>query len=306
MIQVVFLIGGAIMDINSIKSIKPGNQLPKKLLAIFFSIAVIIGAFIFLNNLNNSAKDTVDIVVIKSSGGLPAKTQITKDNIMKYSIIKKEFKEDMITYDKVDTVLDKYSLYYIRNGDPIYYDQITDEKPLQNEWLYELEKDYEVLTVRYDYLECGGDILRPGDLVRVRVTYTEENPMQQPANGMVYGGSQKTKKTEILFDSIRVKDLINSSGHSIYEVIKEVLKLNDKQRQETMKSREFLQSVKAESLLLAATKEQVNKYAKLNGQQDAVFTFTILSRDGNDEVLDQLPVIEKEVESWITESGTRD
>lgn len=295
------------MDINSIKSIKPGNQLPKKLLAVFISLAVIIGAFIFLNNLNNSAKDTVDIVVVRSSGGLPANTIITEDNISKYSIIRKEFKEDMITYDNADSVLNKYSLYYMRNGDPIYNDQLTEEKPLKNQWLYELEKDYEVVTIKYDYLECAGDIMTPGDLVRVRVTYTDENAAQQPLNGMPYGGgSQKVKKTEILFDSIRVKDLINSSGHSIYEVYKEVLKLSEKERLEAMKSRDFMQSVKAESLLLAATKEQVNKYAKLKSQQDAVFTFTILSRDGNEEILDQLPVIEKEVESWITESEAKD
>jgi len=209
----------------------------------------------------------------------------------------------MITYDKVDSILNKYSLYYLRNGAPIYYDQLTDEKPRDTEWLYDLEENYEVLTIKYDYLECGGSILRPGDLVRVRVTYTEEIPS---SDGMMYGGSKKVKKTEILFDSIRVKDLINSSGRSIYEVLKEVFKLSEKDRREVMKSRDFMQSIKAESLLLAATEEQVNKFAKFKSQQDAVFTFTILSRNGNDEVFDQLPVVEKEVESWITESEAKD
>ncbi|HOM02752.1 MAG TPA: flagellar biosynthesis protein FlgA [Acetivibrio sp.] len=294
------------MDINSIKSIKPGNQLPKKLLAIFVSVAVIIGSFVYLNSLNDSAKDTVDIVVVKSSGGISANTLITKDNVGKYSIIKKEFKDDMITYDKVDSILNKYSLYYLRNGDPIYFDQLTDEKPRDNEWLYELEDEYEVLTVKYDYLECGGGILRPGDLVRVRVTYTEEVSVPPAMEGMMYSSSKKERKTEVLFDSIRVKDLINSSGRSIYDVLKEVFKLSEKERQEVMKSREFLQSIKAESLLLAATKEQVNKYTKFKSQQDAVFTFTILTRNGNDEVLDQLPVIEKEVESWIIENEAKE
>jgi len=301
-----YLIGGKIMDINSIKSIKPGNQLPKKLLAIFVSVAVIIGSFVYLNSLNDSAKDTVDIVVVKSSGGISANTLITKDNVGKYSIIKKEFKDDMITYDKVDSILNKYSLYYLRNGDPIYFDQLTDEKPRDNEWLYELEDEYEVLTVKYDYLECGGGILRPGDLVRVRVTYTEEVSVPPAMEGMMYSSSKKERKTEVLFDSIRVKDLINSSGRSIYDVLKEVFKLSEKERQEVMKSREFLQSIKAESLLLAATKEQVNKYTKFKSQQDAVFTFTILTRNGNDEVLDQLPVIEKEVESWIIENEAKE
>lgn len=290
------------MDINSIKSIKPGNQLPKKLLAVFVSLVVIIGAYVFLNDVNNSAKDTVDIVVVKHAGGLPAETIVTKDNVAKYPIIRKEFKSDMITYDNIDKVLNKYTLYYIRNSDPIYQDQLTDKKPLQNEWLYKLDKDHEVLTIKYNYMECGGDILRPGDLVRVRVTYNAKKAADPSSPDMMFGNSRnEEKKTEILFDSIYVKDLINSSGHSIYEVYKEVLKLNEEKRQGAMKSREFMQSIKAESLVLAATREQVNKYAQYKSAQEASFTFTILSRDGNEEILDQLPVVEKEVESWTTE-----
>jgi len=126
-------------------------------------VAVIIGSFIYLNSVNDSAKDTVDIVVVKASGGIPANTLITKDNIGKYSIIRKEFNDDMITYDKVDSILNKYSLYYLRNGAPIYYDQLTDEKPRDTEWLYDLEENYEVLTIKYDYLNaveayCGREI----------------------------------------------------------------------------------------------------------------------------------------------------
>jgi len=37
-------------------------------------VAVIIGSFIYLNSVNDSAKDTVDIVVVKASGGIPANT----------------------------------------------------------------------------------------------------------------------------------------------------------------------------------------------------------------------------------------
>ena len=35
-------------------------------------------------------------------------------------------------------------------------------KGLKNEWLYELGEEQEVVTIPYNYLECGGDVLLPG------------------------------------------------------------------------------------------------------------------------------------------------
>ncbi|HOQ38123.1 MAG TPA: flagellar biosynthesis protein FlgA [Acetivibrio sp.] len=290
------------MKINSIKDISPGPRFPKRIFAIFISIAIIIIAFVVLNNADNAAKDTVDIVRVKPSDGIPAKTLVTEDMIEKYSIIRKEFTDDMITYDKKDEVLNKYSLYYLRGKSPIYQDQLTTEKPLKNEWLYELDEKNEVLTLPYNYLNCGGDILTPGDVVRIRVAYTEtvyENTGDYPG----FGNEKEQRNLEVLFDRITVRDLLNSKGHSIYEVYKEVLKLSEDQRQKVMKSDEFMENILPRALILEGTKEQADKYAKYCDDGEARFTITILSRKNNENIMDQLPTIEKEVESWIQQGN---
>lgn len=282
------------MKVNSIKDIRPGSQLPKKILAILISIGIIAGSFVLLNNASKAASDTVKIIRIKYNEGFPAKTSITKNDLEEYSIIRREFKEDMVT--NIDDIVNKYSLYFLRGKAILYKDQFSDEKPLKNEWLYELPKGNEVLTLPYSYLECGGDILTPGDTVKIRVAYDDTEP-----GGNDFGYEKTIRKVETLFESIVVKDLLNSKGHSIYEVYKEVTKLSEAKKQEVMKSDDFLDNILPRSLVLEGSTGQIDKYAKFKSKKEISFTITILSRKGNKNIMDQLPTVAKEIESWISE-----
>lgn len=290
------------MDINSLNNIKPGSNLPKKIIAVLVSVFVVIAAFTYLNNVNSDAKEIVEIVVVKPKDGIPTKTLITEALVEKGKILKSDFKDGMVTYDKVNEVLNKYSSYFLRYDTPVYFDQLTETKPLRNEWMYNLSDETEVLTVPYDYDKCGGDVLMPGDYVKVRVTYEEdmEDPSAIGQNPYSLSGSsgKKNMKTEVLFDKILVKDMLNSKGHSIYEVYKEVKKLSEEKKQAAMTSKDFMQSVLAKALVFEATPEQVDKYA-LSNTNSSTFTFTILSRKGNENLMEDLPTVEKEVETWI-------
>ncbi|NLP13969.1 MAG: flagellar biosynthesis protein FlgA [Clostridium sp.] len=290
------------MKINSIKDIGTGRRFPKRFFAVVISITIIIAAFVVLSNADNAAKDTIDIIRVRPSEGISANTLVTENMIEKYSIIQKEYNEDMVTYDRRDEVLNKYTLYYLRGKSPVFADQLTTEKPLKNEWLYELDEKNEVLTLPYNYLNCGGDILTPGDVVRIRVAYnvtvtgsTDDYPG--------FAAQEEQRKLEVLFDKITVRDLLNGKGHSIYEVYKEVLKLSEEQRQKVMKSNEFMENILPKALILEGTKEQADKYAKFSDDGEARFTITILSRKNNQNIMDQLPTIEKEVESWIQQGN---
>ncbi|AZK48641.1 flagellar biosynthesis protein FlgA [Paenibacillus lentus] len=287
------------MDLSTVKSVSPNKKLFKKILALLFSIAVIVVSFIVLNNANEAAKDTVEVLKVNHSGGIPAYVVLTEKHIKKYSIIRKEYTDDMILAEDMPSVTNKYTKYYLRDGSVLYKDQLMEEKPLQNEWLYELGEEHEVLTLPYNFLEAGGDILMPGDRVRIRVSYEQEVSDGSGNPNVSYGLTRTQMKTEVLFDSIEVRDMLNSNSHSIYEVYKEVLKLSEDKRQEVMKSNDFLKSIQPRSLLLEGTREQIDKFAKYNGYDGKKYLITILSRKNSQVILDQLPTLQREVESWI-------
>ncbi|GGG05781.1 hypothetical protein GCM10010912_58050 [Paenibacillus albidus] len=291
------------MDIRSVKNVAPNRNLFKKIAAVLFSLTVIVISYIIISNASKDARDTVEVLRLTEKGGLPAFTVLTESQVETYKIIRQEYSEDMVLAEKLPDVLGKFTKYYIRDQSVLYQDQLLDEKPLKNEWLYKLDEKQEVVTLPYNFLEAGGDILMPGDRVRIRVSYeTEETPPQGAGanpNAVFAQSQSKTMKTEILFDSIVVKDMLNANSHSIYEVYKEVLKLSEDKRQEVMKSDDFLKSIQPKALLLEGSGEQVSNYAKFKSLESKSFLITMLSRSGSTVIMDQLPTLQNEVESWI-------
>lgn len=293
------------LNINSVKRVQPNKNFVKKTIAVSISILVLLLSYIIINNSTKEIKNTVSVIRIKSSKGIPAQTVITKDDIEKYDIVEREYNEDMISADNIDNVIGTYAAHYLRKGTILYKDQIVAEVSKKNEWLYELDDDYEVLTLPYNYLECGGDILVPGDRIRIRATYETEEPNEDymqfsdDPNQIDYKYKNSYLRTQVIFDSIVVEDLLNANSHSIYEVYKEVLKLPEDQRSKVMKSQEFIKSIQPKALVLSGTKEQINEYAKYTNIESKKLIITILSRKNSDAVIDQLPTLAKEVESWI-------
>jgi hypothetical protein len=254
-----------------------------------------------LQKAGRDAKDTVDVVRIRRSG-VQGKIQITREVVERYSIIRKEFSNDMIPYADVEEIIGAYALYTMRGNSVLHYDQVTKQNPLKNDWLYALDASTEVLTVPYSFLEAGGDILTPGDRIRVRASY-EKGSGGADSYGLITSPVNRNGEifTEILFEDIKVVDLLNARGHSIYEVYQEVLQLPDNKKQDVLRSQNFLNSILPRSFVLEATPHQVHQYAQASIQKNLKLTFTILSRKGNMEVVDGIGMIKEEVDSWTEE-----
>ncbi|MGU3471211.1 hypothetical protein ACLBWT_08685 [Paenibacillus sp. D51F] len=288
------------MDLSTIKSVSPNRNTFKKIMALLFSLAVIAGSFVVITDANKAAKDTVDVLRVSDGGGIPAHTVLTEKQLQKYAIIRKEYTDDMLLAEQMGEAVGKFSKYYLRGNGVLYKDQLSAEAPKKNEWLYKLDDKQEVLTLPYNFLEAGGDILMPGDRVRIRVSYEVDKPAAAGNPNDIYSVSQgKTTKTEVLFDSIVVKDMLNGNSHSIYEVYKEVLKLSEDKRQTVMKSEDFLKNIQPRALLLEGSSDQINYYAKFKSMENKSLLITILSRSDSQAIVDQLPTLQNEVESWI-------
>ncbi|MCL2146646.1 MAG: hypothetical protein FWH52_02450 [Synergistaceae bacterium] len=295
------------------RGLSGGKRIAAKIATVAVSILALFLTYMYLSNADSAARDTVPVVRVKN--GIPAYTILTKDDVEKYDLIKKEFiDKEMILYENAeDEVYGKYTAYFIRGKTVLYSDQLIGDKPVRNEWLYSLSGDEEVVTIPYKYSEAGGDILLPGDLIRIRVSYEVEVPIKNNAGYNDYGGdnvnpnsysrgsgAEKIVKTDILFGSIVVKDMINSNGRSVYELYKEVMRLDEKQRDSVMRSSEFLSSIKPNALLLAGTADDMERYATFKATVNSSnFLITILSRASNTIGFDNLPTLETEVRSWI-------
>lgn len=294
------------LNVKSVKTVAPNKNMIKKVVAIVISLMVIIISYVTINKAAEDTKNTVPVVRVKNPNGLEMSSLINEEDVEVYDVIKTEYNSDMILAENIDDVVGMYTTYYLRKNSIIYKDQLGSERPITNEWLYELGKDEEAVTIQYNYLKCGGDILMPGDRVRIRATYEVEDTvggdtgLYGPNENMIeYTVKNDKKRTEIIFDSIEIKDMLNESSHSIYEIYKEILRLDENRRAEVMKSEEFIKSILPRSLVLAGSKEEINQYAKYADLKDGELLITILSRETSNPIIDQLPTLQSEVESWI-------
>jgi hypothetical protein len=295
------------MKLDKVKKTKSkvpaGKNLFKKIMAVLLSLAVFGGSVYFIRNAMAATHDTVAVLRVKAKEGVPAEAVLTMENLEKYDIIRKEYTADMVLAENIEDALEKYTTNYLRSGAIIHTDEYGDAKPQKNEWLYVLGYDKEGLTIPFNYLESGGDILTPGDRVRIRVKYEVEEKEEvedDDFSDMVYSPPLRQGKkevTEILFESIEVADMLNSKGHSIYEVYREILRYQESERQRLLKSDEFMNSIIPKSLILAATKEEANQYLQYKSSSIAIL-ITLLARDENTSILD-MPTLKSEVEIWL-------
>jgi len=302
------------MKLEKVKKTKNKSKVPsssgnlfKKILAVLLSIAVFSGSYMLISKASADTKEVEEVLRIKAKDGLPAESVLTMDNIEKYTIVRKEHTADMVPAANIEDVLEHYTTYFMRNGAILHYDEYIREKPLKNEWIYRYRNqeiaDKEILTIPFNYLESGGDILTPGDSIRIRIKYeVEEVEIEEgyDFDGEYYsrpGKPAKREVTEDLFDSIVVTDMLNSKGHSIYEVYREVLRYPESERQKLLKSSDFMNNIVPKTLVLAATDKQVEKYMHYKSSSKGIL-ITLLPRDENSIILD-LPILEQEMRVWL-------
>ncbi|MCL1975594.1 MAG: hypothetical protein FWG61_05470 [Firmicutes bacterium] len=303
------------MKLEKVKNTRSKTKLPsrrnlfKKVTAVVVSIAFFIGSYYIIHTASAAATDTITVLRIKAKDGVPAEAALIMDDLEKYDIIRKEYRQEMVLAEDLEDVLEKYTTHYLRNAAILYYDEITIESPRKNEWLYmylnEGISDKEILSIPFNYLESGGDILTPGDMVRIRVKYEAEEP-EENYNSYIeeeenyYRAQAKTNKVEVtavLFDSIEVTDMLNNKGHSIYEVYREILRYPESERQKLLKSSNFISSIIPKTLVLAATSEQAERYMQYKSSSKGIL-ITLLPRERESTILDQLPILRMEMEIW--------
>ena len=283
-----------------------GKRIAVKILTVSLSLGVLFFTFVYMRNTNSAALDTVDIVRVKKE--LPAGTAISMGDLEKYAIIKKEYdKDNMILFEDSDfvedVIRDKYTSYYLRQETPLYYDQLTEKRPPRDLTLERLPEGYELTTVPYNYMEAGGNRLLPGDLIRMRVSFEVDAVPQDDYDydsGSYYQWTRKVIRTDTVFDSIAVVDMLNKNGDSIYNIYLEIMRLNERERQEILRSKDFLTSVKPVALELALTPDDVERYNSYKvSAGNGSFLITLLGRGGNDIDFNAFSTIASEVRSWL-------
>ena len=284
-----------------------------RLIGVIIALAVIV--FITVMTFISSAemRKTIAVVRIKYNAPISANALIQDSMVEVYDMYYKEFesygtmkfsdgttKSTLVKWDDKDLVLGKrYSAYYQRGGTLLFWDSTIQEQAKKNSYLYSMSG--ELLNINMNTVNDFGDMVVPGDVLYVRATYpthvfnlpTElEYKLSQEGSGGNGGNSGiEVTKTEPLFSEVTILDMLNGSGQSIFDIYYKYIASTKAEQQAMLADKNFLETVKPQSILLECTSEEVEHYMKMQGL-GARYQITLLPRTSSSSITDSLSEIQ--------------
>lgn len=266
-------------------------------------LAIVIVAVLVINSITSaSLKRNVEIAVLKTS--IPEGAQITEENLEKKTMVEQEYKNTgvyqlksgekkraIVLWEDIDTIIGTYTTNYVRMNTGIYWDELTKEAPKENSYLYNMEG--ELLKVDFD-ADTFGEMLVPGDRINVRIAYTDENynlpTTEEYLNAENTGIAMETSslKQEMLFNEVRIIDMLNSNGESIYDIYYNLSTMSTSQRAEYVSQDGFDKKIKPVTILLNVTAEEADRYMELTQVNSGKLLMTLLPRTDSNLILDIL------------------
>lgn len=296
--------------------VKPTNasRSRNRLIGVFLAIAIII--FVSVMSLISSAesKKTISVVKIKPDAPITANSIIREDMLEVYDMYYKEFEQygtnrmsdgtirsTLVRWDeRADIVGKRYAAYYLRGGTVLFWDSTVKEQTKKNSYLYNMSG--ELLNIKMNTVQDFGDMVVPGDTLNIRANYTDtvynlptelEYKLNVESSGGGAGEDNGTtvKKTSPLFSEVTILDMLNSAGQSIFDIYYNYISSSKQRQGELLKSPEFLESVKPNSILIECTAEEVEHYMALQGL-GATYQMTLLPRTSSSNITDSLSEIQ--------------
>lgn len=269
-------------------------------------ISALLGAVVILVVLLNfwssySLKQTVDIVKLNTS--VPQGGRINQDMMYKDTMLKSEYekvgvyefadgtkKRSIVLWEDRGAIKDAFASYYVRQDTSLYWDALSRETAKEYAYLYEM--DGELLKIDLDAGQFGG-MLVPGDKLNIRVTYEQEQYTLPTEKDFILqqqmGITQNTtvSKSEMLFNSVSVLDILNADGDSIFDIYYELISLPKVQQLQIAESEDFKMQVQPVEILLNVTSEEADRYMSIKNKSPQ-YMMTLLPRSSGNVITEAL------------------
>lgn len=295
----------------SFKGNRNSNKQRQKLLGICICFAVIVFVVIITALGTSDYRKTVTVVRIKEDAPISANALITEDYIEPYNMYVKEFSNygtietsdgqqlaSIVTWADRDYLIgQRYAAYYLRGGTVLFWDSTLVDQTRKNSYLYSMTG--ELLNIDMTTTDEFGDMVVPGDSLNIRASYTEQEydlpteeayRLSQQTGGDI--GAVSVEKVEPLFEEVRILDMLNGEGSSVFDIYYSYISATKQQQQAMLEDDSFLSSVQPASILLECTAEEVERYMEFQ-KLGATYQITLLPRVSSSQITDSLSEIQE-------------
>lgn len=294
-------------------NVKANNASRAKQRLVGILIAICLVVFICVMTAISAAenKKVVTVVKIKNDAPISANALITEDMIEPYDMYYKEFQQygtmqfsdgstrsTIVRWNDKDLVVGKrYAAYFMRNNTVMFWDSTLSDQTRKNSYLYSMSG--ELLNIQMTTTSDFGDMVVPGDSLNIRAIFEAEVfnlPTETEYKLSMQSGTSIDSVTmqmnELIFSEVKILDMLNSSGNSIFDIYYEYISMTKQQQAACLNDDGFLQSVQPASILLEVTAEEVERYMAMQSA-GAQYQMTLLPRTSSSQITDSLSEIQE-------------
>ena len=257
------------------------------------------------------SKKTITVVKIKDDAPISSNALITEDMVEPYDMYYKEFEQYgtmnfsdgstrsvIVRWADRDSVIGtRYAAYYLRQGTVLFYDQTIKQQTKKNSYLYSM--DGELLNIKLEPTADFGDMVVPGDSLNIRVSYNKTNynlPSEEQYQLSLQQGTSvdavDTQVTELLFSEVKVLDMLNSDGASIFDIYYDYISASKSKQAQALQDEEFLSSITPTSILIECTSEEADRFMEISAKSPT-YLMTLLPRTSSSAIIDSLSDIQE-------------
>jgi hypothetical protein len=231
-------------------------------------------------------RQTETVAIIQAKETINVNALITDDFIQKYDISKVEFDASTNKYAKwedKDDVINHYATVYTKANSYLYEGDVSDTAPLRNEYFVDLEPDDLLVTLPYDN-SVFGSILVPRDYLKINVTYQpEDGAVDAAAANTTVKGIATSLVTRTIFEKLKVIDMLNASGNSVYDYYQEYLAASEEGKQALLADSDFVKNITPSSLVLSVkNQDEFDTYALVKNISGLSYSYGLYPRKNDD------------------------
>mgnify|MGYP000858987062 CR=1 FL=1 len=266
------------------------NQAKKNLLLIV--LILITAALIYwVMMMGQKAERTVTVAMLAEN---VYKNQVITEELLKpYEMLEGEFekyalinsegqtKRRILLWSEKDMVINSFAAYPLKKDTYAEYrDFIKSRTDNSDNVLYSFPgKEIVTLSIGQEDMEAFKTFLKPGDRLNVQAVFSERVTVEKDDG---YGGTiteqVDTFKTETVFGDIMVADLLNSDGESILDLYASYREMSTWEQAELDKSSNFKERTSPQTLLIALTPEEIERYYYYISKSNVEFNVSMPQR----------------------------
>lgn len=276
--------GGGGLNQPSLNKSKSNGKIIMVLLITVAMIAWVI-------SVGKKAEETVQVVMLKES--LYKNEVITIDKLMPYDMLRGEYEKYAITtengaaqkrlvpWEKVDTVLNYFAAYPLQRETLLETRSLVAQRTDNTDSvLYSFPgKEIVQLNIAASDLNSFKTFLQPGDRINVDAIYSEKMTIQVDDG---YGGKMASDvevyKTEPVFNSIMIADIINADGGSVLDIYANYNRLTVFEQASMDKSDAFQAQTEPKALLVALSPDEKDSYYRFLSKSNIEFKVSLPQR----------------------------